>query len=92
MNILDGMVNHLEDKTTDLKFIYAQISFFELWGETEDWGLAELDEEEQTGDRGVTVRESKRAYLGSLWDRGETEDWGLAELDEEEKTGDGCHC
>uniref|UniRef100_A0A914I3C6 Alpha-mannosidase n=1 Tax=Globodera rostochiensis TaxID=31243 RepID=A0A914I3C6_GLORO len=29
-HILDGMVQHLEDKP-DLKFIYAEMSFFELW-------------------------------------------------------------
>uniref|UniRef100_A0A183C212 B box-type domain-containing protein n=1 Tax=Globodera pallida TaxID=36090 RepID=A0A183C212_GLOPA len=29
-HILDGMVKHLEDKP-DLKFIYAEMSFFELW-------------------------------------------------------------
>ncbi|VDM60404.1 unnamed protein product [Angiostrongylus costaricensis] len=29
--ILDGMVKHLSSPTEDMRFIYAEISFFELW-------------------------------------------------------------
>ncbi|KAJ1349013.1 hypothetical protein KIN20_004439 [Parelaphostrongylus tenuis] len=29
--ILDGMVKHLSDATVDMRFIYAEMSFFELW-------------------------------------------------------------
>ncbi|KAK6039462.1 glycosyl hydrolase family 38 protein [Cooperia oncophora] len=30
-NILDNMVNHLGENQKDMRFIYAEISFFELW-------------------------------------------------------------
>ncbi|WKY03151.1 hypothetical protein Q1695_016448 [Nippostrongylus brasiliensis] len=30
-NILNGMVNHLGEKQKDMRFIYAEMSFFEMW-------------------------------------------------------------